>query len=111
MDRQAVPFALAVRFTVLPGKEDAFDELVARTAAGIRADEPDTLVYACHAVDGAPRERIFYELYASREAFDAHENQAHTRHFLAARESLLESTQVDFLVLADGKTPFRTGHA
>jgi hypothetical protein len=27
------------------------------------------------------------------------------RHFLAGREALLESTEVDFLTLADGKTP------
>ena len=27
------------------------------------------------------------------------------RHFLAAREALLESTEVDFLTLIDGKTP------
>ena len=39
-----------------------------------------------------------------------HEAQPHTRHFLAAREPLLESTVVDFLSLADGKTP-KMGHS
>jgi quinol monooxygenase YgiN len=101
----AHPFALVVRFTVRTGSEAAFDELVAATTAGIRAGEPGTLVYACHRVEGSPRERIFYELYASEGAFQVHENQPHTRHFLAAREPLLESTVVDFLSLADGKTP------
>jgi quinol monooxygenase YgiN len=94
-----------VRFTVRTGSEAAFDQLVAATSAGIRAGEPGTLVYACHRVEGSPRERIFYELYASEGAFQVHENQPHTRHFLAAREALLESTVVDFLSLADGKTP------
>lgn len=98
-------FALVVRFTVKPGSEEAFDELVSTTAQGIRAHEPGTLVYACHRVEGAPQQRIFYELYADRAAFEAHEAQPHTRHFLAAREAFLEATVVDFLSLKGGKTP------
>lgn len=105
MGSSAEPFALVVRFTVRPGSEAAFDELVASTTAAIRANEPGTLVYACHAVEGAPRDRIFYELYASKSAFHAHEDQDHTRHFLSARGTLLEATRVDFLSLKDGKTP------
>jgi quinol monooxygenase YgiN len=104
-DHDTQPFALVVRFTVRPGSEAAFDDLIASTTAGIRTHEPGTLVYACHTVEGSPRERIFYELYADRAAFEAHEAQEHTRHFLAARKPLLESTVVDFLSLADGKTP------
>lgn len=109
MTHNGRPFALVVRFTVRPGCEAAFDDLVARTAEGIRAREAGTLVYACHKVDGAPRERIFYELYADRAAFDEHERQEHTRHFLSARDALLEATQVDFLELAGGKTPLSAG--
>ena len=106
---QEPPFALVVRFTVRPGSEEAFDDLVSTTEVGIRASEPGTLVYACHRVDGAPRERIFYELYANKAAFEAHESQPHTRHFLAARDALLESTAVDFLALTGGKTPATAG--
>ena len=105
MTDDATPFALVVRFTVRPGCEADFDALVAETAKGIRAHEPGTLVYACHTVDGADRERIFYELYSDRAAFEAHEAQDHTRRFLAAREALLESKTVDFLALTGGKTP------
>lgn len=105
MTQDATPFALVVRFTVTPGREADFDQLVAETGEGIRADEPGTLVYACHEVIGAPRQRIFYELYANKAAFEAHEQTAHTRRFLAQREALLESTQVDFLSLTGGKTP------
>jgi quinol monooxygenase YgiN len=103
------PFALVVRFTVQPGSEEAFDDLVSATAVGIRAREPGTLVYACHHVEGASRERIFYELYENKAAFDAHESQPHTRHFLAVRGALLESTVVDFLSLTGGKTPVTSG--
>jgi quinol monooxygenase YgiN len=105
MTEDTAPFALVVRFTVRPEAEVEFDDLIARTAAEIRDREPGTLVYACHRVDGAPRQRIFYELYRDRAAFDEHERQEHVRHFLAAREALLESTEVDFMALADGKTP------
>jgi quinol monooxygenase YgiN len=105
MPADSAPFALVVRFTVLPGSEEAFDSLTAATTSAIRASEPGTLVYACHRVDQAPQQRIFYELYRDRAAFDAHENQPHVRHFLQAREALLEDVAVDFLTLADGKTP------
>ncbi len=105
MTEDTAPFALVVRFTVRPGAEAEFDDLIARTAAEIQDREPDTLVYACHRVDGAPRQRIFYELYRDRAAFDEHERQKHVRHFLAAREALLESTEVDFMTLVDGKAP------
>jgi hypothetical protein len=42
-------------------------------------------------------------------AFDLHEQQDHVRHFLGAREELLEDTAVDFLTLDDGKTPAPSG--
>jgi len=105
MTEDAAPFALMVRFTVRPGAEAEFDDLIARTTAAIRDREPSTLVYACHQVDGAPRQRMFYELYRDRAAFDEHERQEHVQHFLTARADLLESTEVDRLTLADGKTP------
>ena len=109
MTQTSAPFALVVRFTVRPGAEDSFDELVTQTTAAIREREPGTLVYACHHVAAAPRQRIFYELYRDRAAFDAHEEQPHVKHFLAAREALLESTEVDFMTLTDGKTPASGG--
>jgi quinol monooxygenase YgiN len=105
MPQDAKPFALVVRFTVRPGAEAQFDALVAETAAAIRDHEPGTLVYACHAVQGKLHERIFYELYRDRAAFDAHEQTPHTRRFLAERDALLAVTEVDFLDLSDGKTP------
>jgi quinol monooxygenase YgiN len=111
MPEDTAPFALVVRFTVRPGSEAEFDDLVARTGTAIRASEPGTLVYACHHVEGAPRERIFYELYRDHAAFEDHERQEHVRHFLTAREALLESTSVDRLALVGGKTPVAGGAA
>jgi quinol monooxygenase YgiN len=109
MTGDAAPFALVVRFTVRPEAVAAFDALVADTATGIREREPGTLIYACHRVEGQPQQRIFYELYRNQAAFEVHEAQPHTRRFLAERGGLLESTEVDFLDLADGKTPMSGG--
>lgn len=97
------PFALVVRFYLLPGTEAEFDELTRRTAAEIRTCEPGTLAYLCHTVEGEPQQRIFYELYQDQAAFDAHEQQPHIRRFLQAREEFLESFEVDFLPVFEGK--------
>ncbi|TYB49324.1 putative quinol monooxygenase [Actinomadura chibensis] len=97
-------FGLVVRFTCKDeANARAFDQLVADTVEKIETEEPGTLVYAVHKVDGQPLQRIFYELYRDRAAFDAHEQQEHTRRFLAARQELLASVEVDWLDLQVGK--------
>ena len=89
---------LVVRFRLKPGKEQDFDQLVARTVVQIQQHEPGTLLYLCQSVDGAPDQRIFYELYQDREAFKAHEGQPYVQDFLTvARENLLEGFDVEFL--------------
>jgi quinol monooxygenase YgiN len=90
-------FGLVVRFTVKEGSEREFDELVAATVAEIERHEPGTLIYGVHTVEGEPRVRIFYELYRDHDAFLAHEDQPHTRHFLGQRERLLDGVEVDRL--------------
>ncbi len=97
-------FGLVVRFTCKDQASAAtFDQLVSDTISKIRESEPGTVIYASHRVDGQPLQRIFYELYRDRSAFDAHEEQEHTRRFLAAREELLASVEVDWLELQSGK--------
>jgi quinol monooxygenase YgiN len=96
-------FGLSVRFTIKDGAAEAFDTLVAETIVGIRASEPGTLIYVNHLVEGEPNQRIFYELYRDREAFDEHERQPHTRKFLAGREALVDHVEVDWLTAVDGK--------
>lgn len=97
-------FGLSVRFTL---KDEAaaagFDALVAETLPHIRRSEPGTLVYAVHTVEDRPLERIFYELYADRAAFEAHEEQPHVKRFLDSRGAFLASVNVDFLDLVDAK--------
>jgi len=56
--------------------------------------EPDTLVYVIHLVPNAPMQRIFYEIYRDRAAFDSHESQPYVQRFVAERRSLVLATNV-----------------
>lgn len=95
---------LSVRFTLKDkGAAEAYDRLTAETIEGIRASEPGTIVYAIHTVEGQPLQRIHYELYADRAAFEAHGAAPHTRRYLAERAAYLASTEVDRLTLQAGK--------
>ncbi|MFF7714757.1 antibiotic biosynthesis monooxygenase [Streptomyces sp. NPDC007988] len=98
-------FGLFVRFTLRDGAAADFDTLVRKTTAAIEAKEPGTLVYACHTVEGAPHERIFFELYRDHAAFEEHERQEHTRHFLAERNKYVTKTEVDRMTPFAGKYP------
>ncbi len=97
-------FGLCVRFTCKDeASAEAYDRLAAETVEAIRANEPGTLVYASHLVEGQPLQRIFYELYRDRAAFEAHEAASHTRRYLDERGEYLTSTEVDWLTLQIGK--------
>jgi quinol monooxygenase YgiN len=94
-----------VRFTCRDADAaQQFDALVARTLEGIRT-EPGTLVYVSHTPVDEPLVRVFYELYANEDAFQAHENQPHTKLMLREREQYLTSTEVEFLNETAGKRP------
>ena len=102
-------YALLVRFTTRDADAaQQFDALVTRTIEGIR-NEPGTLVYVTHVPTDEPLVRVFYELYASPEAFQAHEHQPHIRHFANEREQYLTSTEVTFLNEVTGKRPATEG--
>ncbi|WP_406046893.1 putative quinol monooxygenase [Kribbella sp. NBC_00889] len=91
-------FALVVRFDLTDqSAASKFDALVERTAAGIVEHEPGTLVYSTHPVVDEPLARVFYEVYADRAAFEAHEEQPHVKAFLAERGQYLSATRVEFL--------------
>jgi quinol monooxygenase YgiN len=91
-------YGLLVRFRLREGAAEAFDRLVAETVSEIAKHEPGTLIYTSHTVEGRPHERIFYELYQDEAAFAAHEEQPHTRRFLAARADYVESFDVDVMM-------------
>jgi quinol monooxygenase YgiN len=96
-------FGLAVRFVLKPGAGEAFDALMRSTLEGIRADEPDTVMYVVHTVEGEPDVRVFYELYRTADALRDHERQATTRYFLDHRDEYVASYTVDRLTPYVGK--------
>ena len=97
-------FGLCVRFTCKDqASAEAYDRLVAETVEGIKASEPGTLVYTAHLVEGQPLQRICYELYRDRRAFEAHEAAPHTRRYLDQRDQYLARAEVDWLTLQTGK--------
>ncbi|MFD8597492.1 putative quinol monooxygenase [Kitasatospora sp. NPDC059646] len=99
-------FGLIVRFRLRdPQAAAAFDRLVEQALNGIRAHEPQTLVYASHVDQGDPLVRVFYELYANRAAFELHEEQPHVKYFLAERGQYLDSFEVTFLDELASKRP------
>ena len=82
-------FGLVAWFELRDGHEADFDQLVVQTLTEIEANEPGTLVYAVHRVENAPSSRVFYELYADRAAFEAHEAMPYVRSFLRERSKHL----------------------
>ena len=88
------PYGRIVIFTLLEDRVADFDRLAEQTAEEVRTAEPDTLVYVIHLVPNAPMQRIFYEIYRDRDAFDSHENQAYMQRFVAERRSCVLATNV-----------------
>ncbi|TML28163.1 MAG: antibiotic biosynthesis monooxygenase [Actinobacteria bacterium] len=91
-------YALAVRFDVRDEEADAqFDALARNLVEQIEANEPGTLLYATHTIEGEPLARLFYEVYADEDAFQAHQDAEYVKAFLTARVPLLADRRVERL--------------
>jgi quinol monooxygenase YgiN len=90
----ARPYGRILIFTLLEDRVADFDRLAEQTAEEVMTSEPDTLVYVIHLVPNAPMQRIFYEIYRDRAAFDWHESQPYMQRFVADRRSLVLATNV-----------------
>src|SRR5580704_9618327 len=90
----ARPYGRILIFTLLDDRTADFDRLAEQTAEEVSAREPDTLVYVIHLVPNAPMQRIFYEIYRDRAAFDSHESQPYMQRFVAERRSCVLATNV-----------------
>ncbi len=75
------PYGRILIFTLLEDRVAEFDRLAAQLAEEVRISEPGTLVHVIHLVPDAPMQRIFYEVYRDRAAFDSHENQPYVMRF------------------------------
>jgi quinol monooxygenase YgiN len=90
----ARPYGRIQIFTLLDDRVADFDRLAEEAAEYVRTGEPDTLVYVIHLVPNAPLQRIFYEIYRDRAAFDSHESQPYIQRFVAERRTCVLATNV-----------------
>ena len=90
----ALPYGRILIFTLLDDRVADFDRFAEQAAEEVRTREPGTLVYVIHVVPNAPLQRIFYEIYRDRAAFDSHENQPYMQRFVADRRACVLATNV-----------------
>jgi len=94
-------------YTLLEDRVDEFDQLADRLVDQVRSRESDTLVFIVHAVPSAPMQRILYEVYRDRLAYDRHTQQPYVRQFDADRRPYVLATNVIELGLQQAKvSPF-----
>jgi quinol monooxygenase YgiN len=89
-------------YTLIDGHADAFDRLAAEVAHNVRQTEPGTLVYACHTVDNAPNQRLFYQLFRDANSVEAHTRQPHVQRFAQEARAHVSGTNVIELTVSAG---------
>lgn len=94
-------------YTLLEDRVHEFDQLIERVVADVRSQERDTLVFIVHAVPSAPMQRILYEVYRDRAAYEWHRQQPYVARFEADRRPYVLATNVIELGLQQAKvSPF-----
>ena len=88
------PYGLIAIYTLLEDRVADFDRIADQAAEQVRTSEPDTLVYVIHTVPKAPMQRIFYEVYRDRAAYEHHEQQPYVKRFVTARRPYVLATNV-----------------
>ena len=102
-DAQADLFGQIAIYTLLEDRVVDFDRLTRRVVRQVRTNEPDTLVYIVHAVPSAPMQRILYEVYRDRSAYEEHKRQPYVIAFEADRRPLVLATNIIELGLQQAK--------
>jgi quinol monooxygenase YgiN len=87
-------YGLIAIYTLAEGCEEEFDALAEKVVAEVRASEPDALVYAVHSVPNAPMQRIFYEVYRDRTAYEEHKRHVYIQRFDVERGPYVLATNV-----------------
>jgi quinol monooxygenase YgiN len=90
-------------YTLLDDRVEDFDRLIRKVVGQVREHEPDTLVYIVHAVPSAPMQRILYEVYSDRAAYEAHKRQPYVLAFEADRRPYVLATNIIELGLQQAK--------
>jgi quinol monooxygenase YgiN len=81
-------------YTLLEAGAAEFDRLADHVLEEVAVGEPDTLVYVVHGVPSAPLQRILYQVYRDRAAYDEHMRQPYVADFDARLRPLVLATNV-----------------
>ena len=77
-------FVLVVRFQVVPGKEQALEQLFGEARAKARREEANLLLYDLHRKIGDATEILLYERYRDRQDWAVtHRSQPYVKELLA----------------------------
>jgi quinol monooxygenase YgiN len=90
-------------YTLLDDRLEEFDRMTERVVDEVRTREPGTLVYIVHAVPTAPMQRILYEVYRDRAAYDEHLAQPYVMRYVAKRRSMVLAANAIELGLQQAK--------
>ena len=82
-------YSIVVEVCALPGKEDALRAATLPLVALVRSD-PKNLVYFLQEDREIPGRFVFYEVFASREDFEAHNAMPYVQAWLAKLPDLTE---------------------
>ncbi len=80
---------LYAEFTAKEGSASRVCDLLVDLGRKVR-NEPGNVTFASHTLVDQPRKFFVYEVYADRDAFDAHLNASHGEVFNAALNDLIE---------------------
>jgi quinol monooxygenase YgiN len=90
-------------YTLIEDRVEEFDRLTERVVEQVRSREPDTLVFIVHAVPSAPMQRILYEVYRDRAAYERHTEQPYVQQFAVDRRPFVLATNIIELGLQQAK--------
>ena len=108
-DPHASLFGQIEIYTLLDDRVDDFDRSTERVVEQVRAGEPGTMAFIVHAVPTAPLQRILYEVYADRAAYEEHLRRPYVAAYEAERRRFVLATNVIELDLRQAKvSPFPT---
>ncbi len=90
-------------YTLLEAGAAEFDRRASTVLEQVRTTEPDTLVFVVHGVPSAPLQRILYQVYRDRAAYDEHQRKSYVTDFDARLRPLVLATNVIELGVREAK--------
>jgi quinol monooxygenase YgiN len=103
-------YAVVAEVRAKPGKEKALREVTMPLVEKVRA-EPNNLLYFLHEDREAPGHFVFYEIFASKADFEAHNATPHVQAWFAKLPELAEGgVKVVRMEILGAAGPMKTKH-